>query len=83
MVSQSRKMSMTFLYTNKDLPLPNLFFLDARIDNELRPRIALGRSIMMFPNLFVIGYYEIQIVLGIVHDLPVDKEFTSETVWSA
>jgi hypothetical protein len=27
---------------------PYLFALDARIDNELRPRISLGRSIMIF-----------------------------------
>jgi len=62
---------------------PYLFALDARIDNELRPRIALGRSIMLFPKFSVFGYYEYQIDLGIVNDLPVDKEFTSETVWSA
>lgn len=62
---------------------PYLFALDARIDNELRPRIALGRSIVLFPKFSVFGYYEYQIDLGIVNDLPVDKEFTSETVWSA
>jgi len=61
----------------------NTTALDARIDNELRPRIALGRSIMLFPKFSVFGYYEYQIDLGIVNDLPVDKEFTSETVWSA
>jgi hypothetical protein len=62
---------------------PYLFALDARIDNELRPRIALGRSIMIFPKLSVFGYYEYQIDLGIVNDLPINKDFTSETVWSA
>lgn len=62
---------------------PYLFALDARIDNELRPRIALGRSIMLFPKFFVFGYYEYQIDLGIVNNLPVGKDFTSETVWSA
>lgn len=62
---------------------PYLFALDARIDNELRPRIALGRSIMLFPRFSVFGYYEYQIDLGIVNDLPIGKEFISETVWSA
>ncbi|WP_158847343.1 multicopper oxidase domain-containing protein [Algibacter sp. L1A34] len=62
---------------------PYLFNLDARIDNELRPRIGLGRSIMLFPKLSVFGYYEYQIDLGIVNDLPINKDFTSETVWSA
>tara|TARA_R110000868_G_C10930810_1_gene766373 strand:- start:176 stop:2674 length:2499 start_codon:yes stop_codon:yes gene_type:complete len=62
---------------------PYLFALDARIDNELRPRIGLGRSIMLFPRFSVFGYYEYQIDLGIVNNLPVNKDFTSETVWSA
>eukprot|EP01089_Gocevia_fonbrunei_P021454 TRINITY_DN8354_c0_g2_i2.p1 TRINITY_DN8354_c0_g2~~TRINITY_DN8354_c0_g2_i2.p1 ORF type:complete len:423 (-),score=55.78 TRINITY_DN8354_c0_g2_i2:175-1443(-) len=62
---------------------PYLFALDARIDNELRPRIGLGRSIMLFPRFSVFGYYEYQIDLGIVNNLPVGKDFSSETVWSA
>ena len=62
---------------------PYLFALDARIDNELRPRVSLGRSIMLFPKLSVFGYYEYQIDLGIVNDLPINKDFISETVWSA
>jgi hypothetical protein len=62
---------------------PYLFALDARIDNELRPRVSLGRSIMLFPKLSVFGYYEYQIDLGIVNNLPITKDFTSETVWSA
>ncbi|MEQ8419246.1 MAG: multicopper oxidase domain-containing protein [Arenibacter algicola] len=62
---------------------PYLFALDARIDNELRPGIGLGRSIMLFPRFSVFGYYEYQIDLGIVNNLPVGKDFSSETVWSA
>jgi len=62
---------------------PYLFALDARIDNELRPRIGLGRSIMLFPRFSVFGYYEYQIDLGIVNNLPVGKDLSSETVWSA
>jgi CopA family copper-resistance protein len=62
---------------------PYLFALDARVDNELRPRISLGRSIMLFPRFSIFGYYEYQIDLGIVNDLPLDKDFTSETVWNA
>jgi len=62
---------------------PYLFNLDVRVDNELRPRIALGRSIMIFPKLSIFGYYEYQLDLGIVNNLPVGKDFSSETVWSA
>jgi len=62
---------------------PYLFNLDVRVDNKLRPRIGLGRSIMIFPKLSVFGYYEYQIDLGFVNTLPTNKDFTSETVWSA
>lgn len=62
---------------------PYLFNLDVRVDNELRPRIALGRSIMIFPKLSIFGYFEYQLDLGIVNNLPVGKDLTSETVWSA
>lgn len=62
---------------------PYLFNLDVRVDNKLRPRIGVGRSIMIFPKLSVFGYYEYQIDLGFVDDLPMNKDFTSETVWSA
>jgi hypothetical protein len=42
---------------------PYLFSLD--VDNELRPRIALGRSVMIFPKLSIFGYYEYQLDLGL------------------
>jgi hypothetical protein len=38
---------------------------------------------MLFKKLSVFGYYEYQIDLGIVNNLPINKEFISETVWSA
>ena len=62
---------------------PYLFALDARIDNDLRPRIALDRSIMLFPKFAVFGYFEYQLDLGWVSDLPIGKDYVSETVWSA
>ena len=62
---------------------PYLFNLDVRVDNKLRPRIGVGRSIMIFPKLSLFGYYEYQIDFGFVDDLPMNKDFTSETVWSA
>ncbi|WP_456423665.1 multicopper oxidase domain-containing protein [Lutibacter sp.] len=62
---------------------PYLFSLDARIDSELRTRISLGRSIMLFPRFLIFGYYEYQIDLGIVNSLPINKNYISETVWSA
>jgi hypothetical protein len=61
---------------------PYLFNLDVRVDNKLRPRIGVGRSIMIFPKLSVFGYYEYQIDLGFVDNIPMNKDFTSETVWS-
>jgi FtsP/CotA-like multicopper oxidase with cupredoxin domain len=62
---------------------PYLFNLDVRVDNKLRPRIGLGRSIMIFPKLSVFGYYEYQIDVGFVDDLPMNQDYISETVWSA
>jgi len=62
---------------------PYLFSLDARIDSELRTRVSLGRSIMLFPRFSIFGYYEYQIDLGIVNNLPTNKDYVSETVWSA
>ncbi|WP_282068617.1 multicopper oxidase domain-containing protein [Olleya namhaensis] len=62
---------------------PYLFNLDVRVDNKLRPRIGVGRSIMIFPKLSVFGYYEYQIDLGFVDDLPMNQDYLSETVWSA
>ncbi len=60
---------------------PYLFNLDARIDSKLRPRISLSRSIMLFNKFSVFGYYEYQIDLGFVNDLPTNKNYLSETVW--
>ncbi len=62
---------------------PYLFNLDVRVDNKLRPRIGVGRSIMIFPKLSVLGYYEYQLDLGFVDDLPINQDYLSETVWSA
>ncbi|WKD85253.1 Copper resistance protein A [Polaribacter huanghezhanensis] len=62
---------------------PYLFSLDARIDNELRSRISLGRSIMVFPKLSIFGYYEYLMDFGWVNNLPINKNFSSETVWNA
>jgi hypothetical protein len=62
---------------------PYLFNLDARIDSELRTRIGVGRSITLFPNFVVFGYYEYQLDLGFVNNLPINKDYVSETVWNA
>ncbi len=62
---------------------PYLFSLDARIDSKLRPRISLGRSIMVFPKFSIFGYYEYQIDLGIINDLPNNKDYLSDIVWNA
>lgn len=62
---------------------PYLFSLDARIDNELRPRVSLGRNIMLFPKFSVFGYYEYQLDFGWVNTLPAEVDRESETTWSA
>ncbi|WP_445737223.1 multicopper oxidase domain-containing protein [Mariniflexile sp.] len=62
---------------------PYLFSLDARIDSELRTRIGVGRSIMLFPRFAVFGYYEYQLDFGWVNSLPSGINTESETVWSA
>jgi hypothetical protein len=61
---------------------PYLFSLDARIDSDLRSRIGLGRSIMLFPKFSVFGYYEYQLDFGWVNSLPSGIHTESETVWS-
>jgi FtsP/CotA-like multicopper oxidase with cupredoxin domain len=62
---------------------PNLFSLDARIDNQLRPRISLGREIMIFPRLLAFGYYELQTDFGWVNKLENNRNFTKEVVWNS
>ncbi|NVO86283.1 multicopper oxidase domain-containing protein [Hymenobacter terrestris] len=61
---------------------PYLFSLDARIDNKLRPRLSLGREIMIFPRLAAFGYYEFQADFGWVNELENNHSFTKEVVWS-
>ncbi len=62
---------------------PYLLNLDVRLDSKLRPRIGIGRSIMIFPRLSIFGYYEYQADFGIIEDLENDNNYMSETVWSA
>ncbi len=62
---------------------PYLFGLDARIDNELRPRIALSKSIMLFKRISVFGYYEYQMDFGLINTIPANTVFQTETVWNA
>jgi len=57
--------------------------MDVRIDNELRPRLAIGRELMLFPRLFVFGYYEYQMDFGWVNNLGENTNFADETTWNA
>ncbi|OWP64082.1 copper oxidase [Hymenobacter amundsenii] len=61
---------------------PYLFSLDARIDNKLRPRLSLGREIMIFPRLLAFGYYEFQADFGWVNQLENNRSFSKEVVWN-
>ena len=60
-----------------------MFNLDLRLDNELRPRIGIGRALMLFSRFSVFGYYEYQIDLGWVNDLEGNTNFVQENVWNA
>jgi hypothetical protein len=60
-----------------------MFNLDVRIDNELRPQFSIGRELMVFPRLFVFGYYEYQMDFGWVNNLGANTNFAHETVWNA
>lgn len=62
---------------------PFLFNLDMRIDSEMRTRIGIGRSIMLFPKFSAFGYYEYQADFGVVNTLEGNKTFSSEIVWNA
>ena len=62
---------------------PYLFDLDVRVDTKLRPRIGIGRSIMVFPRFSVFGYYEYQADFGAITDFEDGINYESETVWSA
>lgn len=62
---------------------PYMFNVDLRIDNELRPRVGIGRSVMLFPRFIVFGYYEYQLDAGWVNDLEAGQNYKEEIVWSA
>ncbi|PHI21276.1 copper oxidase [Lewinellaceae bacterium SD302] len=62
---------------------PYLFNIDMRIDNMLRPRVSIGRSIMLFPRLSAFGYYEYQADFGVMDREDGTSDYQSETVWSA
>ncbi len=62
---------------------PYMFNLDLRIDNELRPRIGIGRSLMLFPRFLVFGYYEYQIDAGWINTLENGQSYEKEIVWNA
>lgn len=62
---------------------PYMFNVDLRIDNELRPRVGIGRSLMLFPRFSIFGYYEYQIDAGAVNNLENNRDFEEEIVWNA
>jgi CopA family copper-resistance protein len=62
---------------------PYMFNVDLRVDNELRTRISVGRSLMVFPKFLVFGYYEYQFDAGLVNNLEAGQNFKEEIVWSA
>jgi CopA family copper-resistance protein len=62
---------------------PYMFDLDVRVDNKLRPRIGIGRSVMLFPRFSVFGYYEYQADFGAITNFEDGVDYEKEIVWSA
>lgn len=62
---------------------PYMFNVDLRIDNELRPRLGIGRSLMLFPRFVIFGYYEYQLDAGWVNTLENNVSYEQEIVWNA
>lgn len=67
---------------------PYMFNLDARIDNQLRPQISLGREIMVFNRTFVFGEFEYRADFGWINDLQDEDtlepvNYQDELVWNA
>lgn len=62
---------------------PYLFDLDVRVDTKLRPRIGIGRSVMVFPRFSVFGYYEYQADFGAITNFENEENYESEIVWNA
>lgn len=61
---------------------PYMFDLDVRIDTKLRPRIGIGRSVMVFPKFSAFGYYEYQADFGAITNFENGTNFESEIVWN-
>ena len=62
---------------------PYMFNVDARVDHMLRPRLSIGRSLMLFPRLSAFGYYEYTADFGVMGREDGSTDFEGETVWSA
>ncbi|MEE4198697.1 MAG: multicopper oxidase domain-containing protein [Bacteroidales bacterium] len=67
---------------------PYMFNLDVRIDNELRPQIALSRELMLFPRTIAFGEVEYQADFGFVNDLNEEDplgnvSYREEITWAA
>ncbi len=61
--------------------LPMLINSELRIDNKLRPQIALSGGLMVFPRIGIFGEYEYQMDFGWVNNLPENSDFENETTW--
>lgn len=62
---------------------PYMFNVDVRVDSELRTRIGIGRSLLVFPKFSIFGYYEYQLDAGIVNDLGPNVNYEKEVLWNA
>lgn len=63
--------------------LPMLINSELRIDNKLRPQIALSGGIMVFPRIEVFGEYEYKMDFGWNTTLPPNSNFENEQTWQA
>lgn len=61
---------------------PYMFFLDVRLDTQLRPQIGLDKDFLIFPKTVFYGDVEYRMDFGWVNDLPQNKHFDDEWKWS-
>jgi CopA family copper-resistance protein len=62
---------------------PYMFDFEISIDNQLRPRVRLGRELMIFPRLSIFGNFEYESDFGFINDMEVGQSYASELVWNA
>ena len=58
-----------------------MLHVDVSIDHQLRPRLRVGKEILLFPRFFLEGEYEYRADFGWVNDLEENKNFEGKDEW--